>query len=135
MNELCNNKILAIITSAALLSAVISCVYAHRIKSKAKDEILNALQCCRRVREQTVLPHPTKSDLRKVTNDGCRSIAYQIDNNTYSDDYFGNHSRECAMLILKSLAENMREGENLAEYFARKNMDEEYYAESEDYLE
>lgn len=120
MIKLSKNKISVIITLAALISAVISCLYAQRAKSKAEGEILNILQGCRRVREQNAFPHPTKNDLERLTGKGCSSIAAQIENNTYSDDDFGNHSRECAILILNEIVENMKDGETLSEYFSRK---------------
>ena len=51
----------------------------------------------------------------------CNSIAFQIENGTYSDTEFGDLSRECAIFILKGLAENMGEDETLSEYFLRKD--------------
>ena len=113
MIKLSKNKAAVIITSAALMSAVISCLYAQKVKSKAE---------CRRVREQNIFPHPKKSDLERLTGKGCCCIAAHIDNNSYSDDDYGNYARECAVFILRSLADNMNDGETLAKYFTREEI-------------
>lgn len=110
MKKLSKNIAAVIITSAALMTAAISCLYAQKVKSKAE---------CRRVREQKQFPHLKKSDLERLTGNGCCCIAAHIDNNSYSDNDYGNYARECAAFILRSLADNMIDGETLAGYFMR----------------
>lgn len=69
---------------------------------------------------QESFPNPDEDSLKSFKRDSCINIAKQICTNSYSDDEYGNFSRECAVLILNSLAENMSENESLAEYFGRK---------------
>lgn len=124
MIKLSKNKAAVIITSAALLSAVISCLYAKTVKLKADIKVMNILLSSRRVGEQNVFPHPTKDDLEDLTEKSCGGIAVQIEHNSYSDNDYGNYARECAAFILRSLADNMNSGETLAEYFLRKEKGE-----------
>lgn len=118
------NKISIIVTSAALVSAVASAAYALWQKSHTEEKVLeaevNTMLRLRRVREQQTFSPPVKSDFDRMNGKSCSGIAYQIDIHTYSDSDFGNYSRECAILILNGLAENMKEGETLSEYFKRK---------------
>lgn len=51
----------------------------------------------------------------------CKSIAFQLENHNCADTEFGDLSRECAIFILKGLAQDMKNNENLSEYFLRKN--------------
>ena len=118
------NKVSIIVTSAALVSAAASAAYALWQKSHTKEKVLKAkadtIWRLRRVREQHTFPHPDKNDFRQMNAKSCTGIAYQIDIHTYSDSDFGNLSREYAILILNGLAENMKDGETLSEYFKRK---------------
>lgn len=122
------NKVSFIVTSAALVSAVASAAYAIWQKKHMEDKILevkvNTMLAFNRVREQHIFPHPDKSDFEKMNGKSCTGIAYQIDINTYSDCDFGNFSRECASFILNGLAENMKDGETLSEYFKRKRKED-----------
>lgn len=116
-----------IVTSAALAAAATSTAYAIWQKKHTDEKILEAkadtIWRLRRVGSQNSFPHPTKETLEKLTGNGCKSIAFQIGNNSYSDDDFGNLARECAVCILKELSESMRENETLAEYFLRKEIE------------
>lgn len=118
------NKISIIVTSAALVTAVVSAAYAIWQKKHTEDKVLeaeaNTIWRLRRVREQNTFPHPSEKDLEIFTGKHCNGIAYQVDKNTYSDNDLGNYSREYAIFILGKLNENMKDGETLSEYFKRK---------------
>lgn len=122
------NKVSIIVTSAALVSAAASAAYALWQKSHTEEKVLeaevNTMLRLRRVREQQTFSHPIKSDFDRMNGKSCSGIAYQIDMHTYSDNDFGNFSRECAILILNGLAENIKEGETLSEYFKRKEQED-----------
>lgn len=122
------NKVSIIVTSAALLSAAASTVYAIWQKRHTEEKVLKAeadtIWRLRRVREQQTFSPPVKSDFDRMNGKSCSGIAYQIDIHTYSDSDFGNYSRECAILILNGLAENIKEGETLSEYFKRKEQED-----------
>ena len=111
-----------IITLAALLFAGLSLAYAIWQKRTAEGKVREAetrgMQ--QRISEQDVFPHPTKEFLERYTRNSCIGIADQIKTNAFSDDDYGNYSRECAIFVLNALAENMPENESLAEYFERK---------------
>lgn len=122
------NKISIIVTLAALVSAAASAAYAIWQKKHTEDRVLeaeaNTIWRLRRVREQNTFPHPDKTDFEKMNGKSCTGIAYQLDIHTYSSSDFGNLSRECASLILNGLAENMKGGETLSEYFKRKEKED-----------
>lgn len=115
------------ITSAALAAAATSTAYAIWQKKHTDEKILEAkadtIWRLRRVGSRNSFPHPTEGTIEKLTGNGCKSIAFQIGNNSYSDDDFGNLARECAVCILEKLAGSMRENETLAEYFLRKEIE------------
>ena len=104
------NKVSIIITSVALVSAAASAAY--------------AIWRLSHIHKQYTFPHPTKEDFKEMNSKSCSGIAYQIDIHTYSHNDFGNLSRECAILILNGLAENMKDGETLSEYFERKGKED-----------
>lgn len=118
------NKISIIVTSAALVSAVISAAYAiwqkKHTEKKVREAKAETIWRLRGVKEQHTFPHPTENDLEKFNEKYCIGLTYQLDNDTYSDNDLGNLARECAILILNGLAENMKDGETLSEYFQRK---------------
>lgn len=122
------NKVSIIVTSAALVSAAASAAYAIWQKKHIEDKILevkvNTMLAFKRVREQHIFPHPDKSNFEKMNGKSCADIAYQIDMHTYSDSDFGNFSRECAILVLNGIADNMKDGETLSEYFERKGKED-----------
>lgn len=122
------NKVSIIVTSAALLSAAASTFYAIWQKRHTEEKVLKAeadtIWRLRRVREQDTFPHPSKKDFDHMNSKSCTGISYQIDIHTYSTSDYGNLSRECAILILNGLAENMKEGETLSEYFKRKEQED-----------
>ncbi|MDE6593582.1 MAG: hypothetical protein K2K57_11050 [Oscillospiraceae bacterium] len=114
-----------IITLTSLLFAALSLAYAIKQKRtldrKVRDAEIKTMLGYRRISTQNVFMHPTEEVLKKFTRKSCLSIANQIDNNSYSDDEFGNLSRECAVVILESLAENIPENKSLADYFDENN--------------
>lgn len=118
------NKVSIIVTSVALALSAASTVYAIWQKRHTEEKVMKAeadtIWRLRRIRGQHSLPHPNKKDFEQMDSKSCTGIAYQIDIHTYSVSDFGNHSRECAILILNGLAENMKDGETLSEYFKRK---------------
>ncbi|MCH5192826.1 MAG: hypothetical protein J1F11_02620 [Oscillospiraceae bacterium] len=113
-----------IIFITACLSAIVSMTYAMWQKRTAENRILETeiktMLKFRRVSKQDLFPQPTENDLQRFNGKSCKGIAYQLDNNTYSDDDYGNFSRECAALILNALAKNLPDGKSLAEYFSEK---------------
>ncbi len=120
------NKVSFIVTSAALISAATSAAYAIWQKKHTKEKVLTAeaniiwkLSRLQKQKQDT-FPHPTKEDFKKMNGKSCSGIAYQIEIHTYSQSDYGNLSRECAILILNALAENLKDGETLSEYFNRK---------------
>ena len=118
------NKIGFIVTSVSLASALICLIYAVKQKNKIEEKVLMAqVDIAKRLKptsEQDAFPPPSKSDLMRTNKNTCIGIANQIDINTYSTNDYGNLTREYAAMILKELAQNMREGENLSEYLDRK---------------
>lgn len=96
-----------------LLVAIIGIVLAYILSRAADDAYLH------KVREN--LSSLTDEDFDAFDSKSCENIAFQIENYTFADTEFGNLSRECAIFILKGLAENMNDNENLSEYFFRKN--------------
>lgn len=118
------NKISLVITLAALTSSLVSALYAIQQKKTTEEKVHMAkadiIRQLKPVSEQDTFPHPSKSDLLKANKKTCIGVAHQIDNNTYSNNDFGNATREYAVMILNGLAENMRDGETLSEYFDRK---------------
>ena len=118
------NKIGFIVTSVSLASALICLIYAVKQKNKIEEKVLMAqVDIAKRLKptsEQDAFPPPSKSDLRRTNKNTCIGIANQIDINTYSTNDYGNLTREYAAMILKELAQNMRDGENLSEYLDRK---------------
>ncbi len=122
-----NSKSSFIITSAALAVTAISVAYAIWQKKSVREKVLQAeadtIWRLRRVCKQDIFPHPNKKDFEEMDAKSCTGIAYQIEIHTYSNSGFGNLSRECAVLILNGLAENMKDGETLSEFFARKEIE------------
>ena len=118
------NKIGFIVTSVSLASALICLIYAVKQKNKIEEKVLMAqVDIAKRLKptsEQDAFPPPSKSDLMRTNKNTCIGIANQIDINTYSTNDYGNLTREYAVMILKELAQNMRDGENLSEYLDRK---------------
>lgn len=118
------NKIGFIVTSVSLASALICLIYAVKQKNKIEEKVLMAqVDIAKRLKptsEQDAFPPPSKSDLMRTNKNTCIGIANQIDINTYSTNDYGNLTREYAAMILKELAQNMRDGENLSEYLDRK---------------
>lgn len=70
------------------------------------------------------IPHITEKDFERITGKHCNGIAYQVDIDTYSNNDLGNLARECTIFILGKLAENMKDGETLSEYFKRKGKED-----------
>ena len=124
MKKIFERKIAIGITSVSLLSALISLIYAIKQKNDTEEKVLMAqidiAKHLKPVSEQDAFPPPSKSDLARTNKNTCIGIANQIDINTYSTNDYGNLTREYAAMILKELAQNMREGENLSEYLDRK---------------
>ena len=112
------NKIGFIVTSVSLASALICLIYAIKQKNDTEEKVLMAqVDIAKRLKptsEQDAFPPPSKSDLMRTNKNTC------IDINTYSTNDYGNLTREYAVMILKELAQNMRDGENLSEYLDRK---------------
>ncbi len=111
-----------IITVTALLSAFLSLSYAiwqkRTTDNKVRDAKIQTMQ--QKISTQHVFMHPTEEVLKRYTRKSCISIAEQIKTNTFSDDDYGNYSRECAIVVLKSLAKNMPENVKLSDYFEGK---------------
>ena len=124
MKKIFERKTTIGITSVSLLFALICLIYAIRQKNNIEEKVLMAqVDIAKRLKpisEQDSFPPPSKSDLMRTNKNTCIGIANQIDFNTYSTNDYGNLTRVYAVMILKELAQNMRDGENLSEYLDRK---------------
>lgn len=121
------DKINIIITSAALVSVAASAAYTIWQKKTVKEKVLNAeadtIWRLSRIYKQR-FPKPDETDFEKMNGKSCSGIAHQIDKNTYSDNDYGNLSRDYAVLILNGIAQNMKEGETLSEFLERKESED-----------
>ena len=101
-----------IITLTSLLLALLSLAYAIWQKRTLDRKV-------REVRHERI--HPNNKSLEKFTRTCCINIAKQIETNSYSDDEYGDFSLECAVIVLRALAENMPDDVSLADYFDEIN--------------
>ena len=110
-----------IITLISLLTAVLSLANAlsqkRKIYQKIRDTENRLMRELQKVPVKSVFLSPNKEFLKRYTKNSCKSIAQQLETNTFSDDEYGDYSRECAVVVLNALAENMPEGKTLADYF------------------
>ncbi len=117
------NKANTVVISTALVIAASSVVYGVLQKKHSEQKVSEAIARTylkyKHRKDQYTFPHPTKQTLEKFYKGSCEGIANCIESCTYADSDFGNLNREWAVLVLRELADNMKEDEPLSVYFNR----------------